>query len=72
MRDVLSGVAKNGMGCFVPGLLSEILQVHVQSNVLTKQDQTLFWTCAFGAHVQCENNQYAKFKYTGMKSVLAT
>ena len=37
-----------------------------------KQDQTLLWTCVTGAHLYCVNNQYAKFKYTGMKSVLAT
>ena len=24
MRDVLSGVAKNGMGCFVPGFLASL------------------------------------------------
>ena len=27
-----------------------------------KQDQTLLWTCVAGAHLQCVNNQYAKFK----------
>ena len=32
-----------------------------------KQDQTLLWTCVAGA-CRCVNNQYAKFKYTGMKS----
>ena len=32
-------------------------------------DQTLLWTCVACAHLQCVNNQYAKFKYTGMTSV---
>ena len=33
-----------------------------------KQDQTLLRTCVAGAHLQCVNSGYAKFKYTGMKS----
>ena len=39
----------------------------------TKQDQTLLLTCVASAHLQCVNNQYAKFEsnfeYKGMKSV---
>ena len=34
---------------------------------ITKQDQTLLWTCVAGAR-RCVNSRYAKFKYTGMKS----
>ena len=39
--------------------------LHINNSL--KQDQTLLWTCVAGAHLQCVNNQYAKFEYKGMK-----
>ena len=33
---------------------------------------TLLWTCVVGAHLQCVNNHYAKFKYKDIKFVLDT
>ena len=27
-----------------------------------EQDQTLLWTCVAGAHCQCVNSRYSKFK----------
>ena len=36
---------------------------------LRQQDQNLLWTCVADAHLQCVKHHYAKFKYTGIKSV---
>ena len=40
----------------------------VRVDAICKQDQTLHWTRVAGAHLQCVNSRYTKFKYIRTKS----